>query len=33
MFGPLMSGRVRLFAEGDLDGAKFWISEQVPATD
>lgn len=29
MFGPLMSGRVRLFAEGDLDGAKSWISEQA----
>ena len=26
MFGPLMSGRVRLFGAGDLDGARSWIS-------
>jgi hypothetical protein len=26
MFGPLMSGQVRLFPAGDLDGAKSWIS-------
>jgi hypothetical protein len=29
MFGPLMSGQVRLFAEGDLDGARSWISGQA----
>jgi hypothetical protein len=29
MFGPLMSGRVRLFAEGDLAGARSWVSGQA----
>jgi SpoIIAA-like len=26
IFGPLMSGQVRLFPAGDLDGARSWIS-------
>ena len=29
MFGPLLSGQVRLFPAGDLDRARSWISGQA----